>query len=46
MINFEEEIQKFNPSPEVESVHDVIYGLDITDATDIFIKIIKDNKED
>lgn len=45
MINFEEEIQKFNPSLEVEEVQDAIYNQDITDVADIFVRIIKDNKE-
>lgn len=45
MINFEEEIQKFNPSLEVEDVQDAIYNQDITDVADIFVRIIKDNKE-
>lgn len=45
MINFEEEIQKFNPSLEVEDVQDAIYNQDITDVADIFVRIIKDNKD-
>lgn len=45
MINFEEEIQKFNPSLEVEDVQEAIYNQDITDVADIFVRIIKDNKE-
>lgn len=46
MIIFEEELQKFNPSLEVEDVQEAIYNQDITDAADIFVRIIKDNKED
>lgn len=45
MINFEEEIQKFNPSLEVEDVQDAIYNQDITDVADIFVRIIKENKD-
>ena len=45
MINFEEEIQKFNPSLEVEDVQDAIYNQDITDVADLFVKIIKENKD-
>ena len=45
MINFEEEIQKFNPSLEVEDVQDAIYNQDITDVADIFIRMIKDDKD-
>lgn len=46
MIIFEEEIQKFNPSLEIEDVQDAIYNQDITDVADIFVRIIKENKED
>lgn len=45
MINFEEELAKFNPSLEVEDVQDAIYNQDITDVVDICIKMIKDTKE-
>lgn len=45
MINFEEEIKKFNPSLEVEDVSDAIYNQDITDVADIFIRMIKDDKD-
>lgn len=46
MINFEEELQKFNPSLEVEDVSEAIYNQDIADAADLFIKMIKETKED
>lgn len=45
MINFEEEIKKFNPSLEVEDVGDAIYNQDITDVADIFIRMIKEDKD-
>ena len=45
MINFEEEIKKFNPSLEVEEVGDAIYNQDITDVADLFIRIIKEDKD-
>ncbi len=45
MINFEEEIKKFNPSLEVEEVQEAIYNQDITDVADILIRMIKDNKD-
>ena len=32
MINFDEEIQKFQPSLEVEDAEDAIYNNDITDT--------------
>jgi len=45
MIDFEEEIKKFNPSLEVEDVGDAIYNQDITDVADIFIRMIKNDKD-
>ncbi|MBP5600484.1 MAG: hypothetical protein IK121_07755 [Lachnospiraceae bacterium] len=45
MINFEEEIKKFNPSLEVEDVESAIYNQDITDVADIFIRMIKEDKD-
>ncbi|MGF7145255.1 hypothetical protein HNQ56_003696 [Anaerotaenia torta] len=45
MINFEEEIEKFQPSPEVEQAEDVINNNDLTDVTDIMKEILKGNKE-
>jgi len=41
MINFEEEIQKFVPSPEVDEAEDVINGKELTDVTDIIQSIMK-----
>lgn len=46
MINFEEELQKFNPSLEVEDVQDAIYNQDLTDVADIFVRMIKEAQED
>ncbi|MBR6004495.1 MAG: hypothetical protein IK068_07235 [Lachnospiraceae bacterium] len=45
MINFDEEIKKFNPSLEVEDVESAIYNQDITDVADIFIRMIKEDKD-
>ncbi len=45
MINFEEEIKKFNPSLEVEDVGEAIYNQDITDVADILIRMIKEDKD-
>ncbi len=44
MINFDEEIAKFQPSLEVEQAEDVINNNDLTDITDIIKNIIKDLK--
>lgn len=42
MINFEEEIEKFQPSPEIEQAEDVIYNNDLTDISDILKELIKE----
>jgi hypothetical protein len=45
MINFDEEINKFQPSMEIEQAEDVINNNDLTDVTDILKEILKANKE-
>ena len=42
MINFDEEIKKFQPSLEVEEAEDAIYNNDVPDVTDIINKIIEE----
>ncbi len=42
MINFDEEIKKFQPSLEVEEAEDAIYSNDVPDVTDIINKILND----
>ena len=47
MIDFDEEIKKFQPSQEVDEAEDAIYGNNTVDVTDIIDKIISktiDNK--
>ena len=44
MIDFEEELKKFQPSLEVEEAEEAIYNRDLTDITDILREMIKDNK--
>ncbi len=44
MINFEEEIQKFQPSLDVDQAEDAIYQNDLTDVTDIIQDIMKEIK--
>lgn len=46
MINFDEEIKKFSPSIEVEDLEDNIYKQDLTDVTDLLVKMVKDNQGD
>ncbi|WP_417171408.1 hypothetical protein [Waltera sp.] len=45
MINFEEELKKFHPSLEVEDAEEAIYNQDLTDATDLLVKMIKESEE-
>lgn len=42
MINFEEEIERFQPSLEIEQAEDVIYNNDMTDISDILKELIKE----
>ena len=44
MINFEEEIQKFQPSLDIDQAEDAIYQNDLTDVTDIIQDIMKEMK--
>lgn len=44
MINFEEEIQKFQPSLDVDQAEEAIYQNDLTDVSDIIQDIMKDLK--
>ena len=44
MIDFEEELEKFQPSLDVEQAEDVIYNNNMTDVTDIIREFLKDNK--
>ena len=46
MINFEEELKKFEPSLEVEDAEDAIYNQDLTDMADLLVKMIKESGED
>ena len=42
MIDFEEEIQRFKPSLDVEAVEDAIVKSDLTDMTDIMMERIRE----
>ena len=46
MINFEEELKKFQPSLEVEELGDAIYEDDLTDMTDLLREVIEQTKQD
>ena len=40
MINFEEELKKYEPSPDVEQVESVVNNNNLTDMTDILRELI------
>lgn len=42
MIDFEEELKKFQPSLEVEEAEEAIYSHNLTDMTDILREMIKE----
>ena len=44
MINFEEEIEHFKPSLEVEDIGEAIVRSDLTDMTDIMMELMKEGK--
>ena len=41
MLNFEEELKKFQPSVEVEDIEDAVYQEDLTDMGDILREMIE-----
>ena len=45
MINFEEEIERFKPSLEVEAVSETIVKSDLTDMADIVMELLQEIKE-
>lgn len=44
MINFEEELKKFQPCLDVDDAERTIYKQDLTDVIDILKEMLKDNK--
>lgn len=42
MIDFDEEIKKFQPSLEVDDAEEAIYNNDVPDITDLIVKIMED----
>ena len=42
MIDFDEEIKKFQPSLEVDDAEEAIYTNDVPDITDLIAKIMED----
>ena len=44
MIDFEEELTKFEPSMEIEEADDSIYNRDLTDMMDILQEMLKESR--
>ena len=44
MLNFEKELEKFQPSMDVEQVEDVVYNNNLADVTEIRKELIQDAK--
>ncbi len=44
MLNYEEELKKFQPSLEVEEIEDAVYQEDLTDMTDIIREVVEQTK--
>ena len=44
MLNFEKELEKFQPSMDVAQVEDVVYNNNLADVTDIIKELIQDAK--
>ncbi|SDZ87964.1 hypothetical protein SAMN05216349_10292 [Oribacterium sp. KHPX15] len=42
MINYEDEIQRFKPSLDVDQIEDAIVKIDLTDMNDIMTRLIED----
>jgi hypothetical protein len=45
MIDFDEELKKFQPSLEVEEAEEAIYNHDLTDLTDILQEMLKEVRQ-
>ena len=44
MLDYEEELKKFQPSLEVEDLEEAIYQEDLTDMTDILREVVEQTK--
>lgn len=44
MLNFEKELEKFEPSREVEGIEELIRHNDVSDVTDLIKEILKESR--
>ena len=45
MLNFKEELEKFQPIPEVGNVEELVKNKDLTDMTDVMKTMMQELKE-
>ncbi|MDO4518752.1 MAG: hypothetical protein Q4B47_00420 [Eubacteriales bacterium] len=45
MIDYEEELKKFEPCQEMADVEGAIYNRELTDILDVLQEMVKDNKD-
>lgn len=45
MINFEEELAKFQPSLEIDEAEDAILNNDLSDLSDVIEKLVSDKNQ-
>ena len=41
MINFQEEVSKFQPSHDVDDIEKILAGMDLTDMNDIMMQMLE-----
>ena len=44
MLDFEEELKKFRPSPEIDQVEDNVHKNNLADVTDLLDEMLKEIK--
>lgn len=44
MLDYEEELKKFKPSPEVEDIEEAVYKEDLTDLSDIMREMLAEKQ--
>jgi len=44
MIDFDEELKKYQPIPETGDVEEIVYNKELTDMTDIMKEMLKESK--
>ena len=44
MIDFEEELKKFEPSMEIDDAEDAIYNRDLTDMMDVLQEMMRETR--